>query len=161
MQIVKDKVVEFHYQLRDIEADIIVERSYGGDPVACLIGHRNIIDGLEQAMLGKSAGDRLTVALQPEQAYGTRKEGSKQRIPIKHLMTKGKLKPGMVVHVQTDQGARQVVVEKVGKFNVDVDTNHPLAGKALEFDIEIIDVRDATAEEISHRHAHGAGGHHH
>ena len=67
----------------------------------------------------------------------------------------------MVVGVQTGQGARQVTVLKVGKFNVDVDTNHPLAGRALTFAIEVLEVRTASEEEIAHGHAHGDGGHHH
>ncbi|WP_369821112.1 peptidylprolyl isomerase, partial [Oleiphilus sp. HI0067] len=88
-----------------------------------------------------------------------------QRVLIKHLMGDKKqlarLKPGMTVGINTEQGARQATVVKAGKFNVDVDTNHPLAGKDLTFDIEIISIREATKEEISHGHAHGVGGHHH
>tara|TARA_B110001469_G_C9451304_1_gene227944 strand:- start:400 stop:630 length:231 start_codon:yes stop_codon:yes gene_type:complete len=75
----------------------------------------------------------------------------------------GKVKPkvGMAVSIQTDGGIRQGVVIKIGKFNVDLDTNHPLAGKTVIFDIEIVDVREATQEEIDHGHAHGIGGHQH
>lgn len=160
MQIEKNKVISFHYRLTDEEGTEI-ENSYDGDPVAYLHGYRNIIQGLEQAMAGKQSGESFTTTVEPELGYGLRKESSVQRIPIKHLMTKGKLKPGMVVAVQTEHGARQVTVVKVGKFNVDVDTNHPFAGKVLNFAVEILDVRDASAEEIAHGHAHGVGGHHH
>ena len=113
--------------------------------------------------MGKRVGDIFTAEVSAEKAYGLRKENSEQRVPIKHLYVKKnvKLKPGMVVNVETDQGARQVTVIKAGKFNVDVDTNHPLAGKNLCFDVEIVDIRDATEEEIAHKHAHGVGGHHH
>jgi len=84
-----------------------------------------------------------------------------QRVPLKHLRARGRLRPGMVAAVETEHGARQVTVVKVGKFNADVDTNHPLAGRTLSFDIEVLEVRAASEEEIAHGHAHGAGGHHH
>ena len=75
--------------------------------------------------------------------------------------SKAKLKPGMIVSINTEEGDKQVMVIKAGKFNVDVDTNHPLAGKTLTFDVDVQGVRDATGDEISHGHAHGVGGHHH
>lgn len=160
MLIEQNKVVLFHYRLSDEQGEAI-ENSYDGDPVAYLHGHRNIIQGLEQAMLGKQAGDSFETTVPPEMGYGLHKENHGQRIPIKHLLTKGRLKPGMIVSVQTEHGPRQVTVVKVGKFNVDVDTNHPFAGKVLHFAVEIVDVRDASKEEIAHGHAHGVGGHHH
>ena len=160
MQIEKNKVVNFHYRLSD-ESGTEIENSYDGDPVAYLHGHRNIIQGLEQAMVGKQAGDSFEISVSPELGYGLRKENQQQRVPIKHLLTRGKLKPGMMVSVQTEHGPRQVTVVKVGKFNVDVDTNHPFAGKVLNFAVEVLEVRDASAEEVSHGHAHGKGGHHH
>lgn len=166
MKIDNKKAVQFHYTLRDESAgnvELESSKTQGGDPVAYLHGYGNIIDGLEEAMAGKQAGDTFSVSIPAEKAYGERNEGSVQRIPVKHLLVKPgtKLKPGMVVHVQTEHGARQVVVIKAGQFNVDVDTNHPLAGKQLGFDIEIVDVRDASEEEIAHGHVHGVGGHHH
>lgn len=82
-------------------------------------------------------------------------------MPIKHLATQGKLVPGQVVAVRTDKGLRRVVVQKVGKFNVDVDLNHPLAGKTLVYEVEVVAVRDASAEELAHGHVHGVGGHQH
>lgn len=110
-------------------------------------------------------GDTLHLTLTPEQAYGEHKEGQQQRVPIKHLqgLPKGvrNWKPGMVAVVQTDQGMRQVTVVKPGLKMVLVDTNHPLAGKTLTYDIEVVSVRPATDEEIAHGHAHGVGGHHH
>jgi FKBP-type peptidyl-prolyl cis-trans isomerase SlyD len=112
-------------------------------------------------MEGKVAGDIFSVTVPPEEAYGMRQEGAAQRVPIKHLQGARKWRPGMIAHVQTDQGMKQVQVVKVGRFMADVDTNHPLAGKTLTFDIEVVDVREATAEEIAHGHAHGVGGHHH
>lgn len=129
--------------------------------MAYLHGANNLFAKMENEMQGKTAGDILVVTLAPEDAYGLRLDNSIQRISRKHIVSKGKLSPGMNITVNTDQGHRQVVVSKAGKFVVDVDTNHPMAGKTLTFEIEIIDVREASAEELTHGHAHGAGGHHH
>ena len=112
-------------------------------------------------MAGKQAGDCFSVTLKPDQAYGYRREDAVQRIPIKQLSRRKNLKPGAVVTVQTSQGPLDVTVIKAGKFMVDVDANHPLAGRTLTFDIDIVEVRDATEEELAHGHAHGDGGHHH
>ena len=162
MKISSDKIVTFHYRLSD-EEGVLLEESHGGDPTAYLHGHRNVIRGLEDAMEGKSIGDVFTATIEPIMAYGLRREDSHQRVPIKHLLTKAKakVKPGMTVSVQTEQGVKEMVVIKAGKFNVDLDTNHPLAGKTLTFEISILDIRESTSEERSHGHAHGVGGHHH
>ncbi len=124
-----------------------------------------MLAALEEALEGKQAGDKTTISLTPEQGCVVRQEGAVQRIPIKHLhgheKLKNKLKPGMKVAVNTQHGPWDAVVLKVGKFNVDIDSNHPLAGKNLDFELEVVEVRDATAEELAHGHAHGVGGHHH
>ena len=160
MSISKDKVVQFYYTLKD-EAGQTLESNVGADPVAYLHGHKNMMPGVEKALEGRNAGEEFSVTLPPEETYGLRKGDSEQRVPTKHLMGAKKWKPGMMAVVQTEQGQRQVTVVKVGKFMVTVDTNHPMAGKTLTFDLIIADVRDATAEEIAHGHAHGIGGHHH
>lgn len=164
MIIDKDKVVSFHYRLTE-ENGQEIENSYDGEPVLFLQGHKNIVAGLEKAMEGKQAGDKFSATVAPAEGYGERNEANQQRIPIKHLhgdkKSKAKLRPGMVVSVETEQGPRQVTVVKAGKFNVDVDSNHPLAGRTLVFEVEVVDVREATAEETSHGHAHGVGGHQH
>lgn len=164
MQITTDKVVSFHYKLNDADGSLL-ESSESAEPTLYLHGHSNILMSLEDALEGKSIGDKVTVTLTPEQGYGERREGATQRIPIKHLHNhaalKNKLKPGVKVVVNTQHGPWEAIVLKVGKFNVDIDSNHPLAGKTLTFDIEIADIRDATQEELAHGHAHGAGGHHH
>ncbi len=164
MNIAADTVVSFHYRLQD-EAGEELENSHDSTPTLYLHGHDGIIAGLEKALEGKAAGDSVNLTLAPQDAYGLRVENSEQRVPIKHLVldakTKRNLKKGMVVAVQTEHGSRPMVVLKAGKFNVDLDTNHPLAGRTLTFDIEIVDVREATPEELSHGHAHGVGGHQH
>ncbi|HBM22292.1 MAG TPA: peptidylprolyl isomerase, partial [Alcanivorax sp.] len=97
----------------------------------------------------------------PEQAYGRRDESLRQRLSAKYLKHAGKLKPGKIVRVQTEQGPRMVTVLKVGLKTVDVDANHPFAGRPLRFELEVIDVRDADADEKAHGHVHGPGGHAH
>ena len=160
MHVSKDKVVAFHYRL--YEGDEMLENSWAeNQQVLYLHGHRNMLAALEEAMEGKKAGDTFDITLPPEKAYGPRKEAALERVPIKHLVSKNKPTPGAVVQVNTHHGPREVVVVKAGRFNVDVDTNHPLAGKTLKFEVEIGEVRDASAEELSHGHAHGAGGHQH
>ncbi len=160
MQIEKDKVASFHYTLTEPGHDFS-EDSRADEPVAYLHGHDNILAGLEAALLGKAAGDKASVTLPPEQAYGLRNPQLQQRLSIKHLKFVGKLKAGDIAWIETEEGPRQVTVVKPGKFMAEVDTNHPLAGKTLTFDVDIISVRDATEEEVAHGHAHGEGGHHH
>jgi FKBP-type peptidyl-prolyl cis-trans isomerase SlyD len=155
-----DKVVTFHYSLRDSEESFI-ESSEGKEPVVYMHGHNNIVPGLEEQMAGKQSGAKFTASVAPEKAYGLRDPNAVQRVPIKHLATRGRLVPGQMVAVNTREGARHALVLKVGHFNVDLDLNHPLAGRTLVFDIEIVDVRDATAEELAHGHAHGPHGHDH
>jgi FKBP-type peptidyl-prolyl cis-trans isomerase SlyD len=160
LKIGADSVVTFHYTLKDGDgADI--ESSAGKDPVIYMHGHANIVPGLEQEMFGRQRGDTFSATVAPEQAYGLHDPNGVQRVPIKHLATRGKIVPGQMVAVNTRQGIRHARAVKVGHFNVDLDVNHPLAGKTLVFDIEIVDVRAATKEELEHGHAHGPGGHGH
>ena len=160
MQIGPETVVTFHYTLRD-ESGAQLETSRGGDPAAYLHGADNIIPGLESAMTGRISGDSFTTTVNPEDAYGVRNAESVQRVPVKHLVYRGKLEAGDVVQLSTNHGMRAVTVVKAGRHSADVDTNHPLAGQTLVFDIEIVDARPATAEELAHGHVHGVGGHHH
>jgi FKBP-type peptidyl-prolyl cis-trans isomerase SlyD len=160
LNIEADTVVSFHYTLRD-DSGKELETSRGTQPSAFLVAHNNILPGLEAAMAGKSAGDVFTVELAAQDAYGLRDPDKTQRVPAKHLAFKGKLRAGAVVQLNTSEGMRPVTVLKAGRHSADIDTNHPLAGQALAFDIEIVEVRAASAEELAHGHAHGPGGHHH
>jgi FKBP-type peptidyl-prolyl cis-trans isomerase SlyD len=160
VQIGPETVVGFHYTLRD-ESGTELENSHDSEPTAYLHGANNIIPGLESAMTDKAAGDAFTATIEPAEGYGLRNPEKVQRVPIKHLVFKGKLRVGAVVQLNTAEGTRAVTVNKAGRHSADIDTNHPLAGKTLSFEIEIIEVRAATAEELAHGHAHGAGGHHH
>jgi FKBP-type peptidyl-prolyl cis-trans isomerase SlyD len=160
VQIGPKTVVTFHYTLRD-ESGTELENSAAGEPVAYLTGANNIIPGLESAMTDKAAGDTFTATVEPADGYGLHNPEKAQRVPMKHLVFKGKLRAGDVVQLNTGEGMRTVTVTKAGRHSADIDTNHPLAGQTLSFEIEVVEVREATAEELSHGHAHGAGGHHH
>lgn len=160
MEISLNTVIRFHYRLSD-EDGAFSETSRDADPVVYLHGHGGVVRGLEQAMRGRKAGDSFSVTVTPEQGYGERDPEAMKRVPIKHLVRPGKLAAGKAVLVNGKDGHLQATVLKVGRFNVDLDFNHPLAGKTLLFEIDVVDVREATAEEISHGHAHGPGGAHH
>ena len=160
----KNSVVSFHYRLSENEQAL--ENSYDGKPMLALVGHNNLIPGLDAALIGKQQGDKFDITVPPEDAYGPHVEREPMRVPIKHLLfnkkqKSKKIKKGQVVYMNTEQGEKSAVVVKVGKFNVDVDTNHPFAGKTLDFAIEILEVREASENEIQHGHAHGVGGHEH
>jgi FKBP-type peptidyl-prolyl cis-trans isomerase SlyD len=157
MTIQDKQVVSFHYTLSNQDGEQM-ETTRNKEPMTYLHGAQNIIPGLENAMAGRSVGDEFQVTLEPADAYGEKKEANIQRISSKHFRFPKKLKPGQIVGLQTRKGPVQVTIVKVGRFNVDVDSNHPLAGQALIFDVEISAVRDATEEEMSHGHAHGLGG---
>lgn len=160
MIIERDRVVSFHYTLRE-QGGELTETSIGGEPLTMLFGHGNVIAGVENALAGRLAGDQFTVQVAPEDGYGERREGSVRRVPKKHVPNPKGLKPGDRTTLTTEQGQHDVTVVKVGRTVVDVDLNHPLAGRTLSFDIEVIDVRAADAQEIAHGHAHGPGGHGH
>lgn len=160
MNIADHTVAVFHYTLRNAQGDEL-ESSRGGDPSAYLHGAGNIIPGLEAALAGREAGDTFSVTLEPDRAYGPRREDRVQKVPVKHLLARGRLRAGDVAQLNTSDGPVPVTVTKLGRHSVTVDTNHPLAGQALTFDIEVLEVREASPEERDHGHAHGPGGHHH
>ena len=157
MLIADKKVASFHYTLSNEQGERI-ETSRERQPMSYLHGARNIIPGLEKALAGKAAGEQFQVTIPPEEAYGERRADQVQRVPAKHFRDARQLKPGRLVSIQTRRGPVQANVVKVGRFNIDVDTNHPLAGQTLTFDVEVIEVRDATGAEIEHGHVHGPGG---
>ncbi|WP_107851233.1 FKBP-type peptidyl-prolyl cis-trans isomerase [Oceanimonas marisflavi] len=160
MQIANDTVVQFNYTLKDEQGEVM-DTNEGKAPLAYLHGHDNMLEGLEKALDGKNEGDSFSVTLAPADAYGERDESLIQRVSIRHLQGAKRWEPGMVAMVHTENGPRQVVVVKVGRFMADVDLNHLLAGRTLTFDLEVVSVRAATGEELEHGHAHGEGGHQH
>lgn len=160
MSITQDQVVSIHYTLRD-DAGEVIDASAAGAPLAYLHGHGNLIPGLERKLTGKSAGDRLQVKIAARDGYGEYDSALVQRVPRRALKGVPNLNVGMRLQTQGVHGARAVTVTQVVGDMVTLDGNHPLAGKNLNFEVEIAAVREATAEELTHGHVHGPGGHHH
>jgi FKBP-type peptidyl-prolyl cis-trans isomerase SlyD len=168
MQISKGTVVQFHYRIKDLDGKEL-ESNFGELAVAYLHGYNNMMPGIEKSLESMSKSDLLEVELEAAETYGEIQTNSEQRIAVKHLIgsekngsvKKPKWKAGMIAVVNSEQGQREVTILKAGKFMVTIDTNHPLAGKTLQFELQVEHVRAATDEEIEHGHAHGDGGHHH
>jgi FKBP-type peptidyl-prolyl cis-trans isomerase SlyD len=161
MQVAQDKVVLIRYTLKN-DAGEVLDSSDGGAPLAYLHGQGNIVAGLETALGGKQAGDKLSVRVVAADGYGVRDASLVQQVPRRSFGGVSNIKTGMQFHVQTAQGQKRVVtVTRIKGDMVTVDGNHPLAGENLNFDVEVTEVRDATAEELEHGHVHGTGGHHH
>lgn len=160
MLIADRAVVCIHYTLTNDKGEVL-DSSEGREPLAYLHGQGNIIAGLESALLGKTAGDKLQVRIEPAQGYGVRDERMVQQVPRRAFQGVKDLKVGMRFQSQGPEGPASVVVTRVAGDMVTVDGNHPLAGEHLNFAVEITEVREASAEELSHGHVHGPGGHHH
>ncbi|MDH5301847.1 MAG: peptidylprolyl isomerase [Gammaproteobacteria bacterium] len=160
MQVAENKVVLFHYTLTN-DAGETLDSSVGGDPLAYLHGFGNIIPGLEAALAGKTAGDKLNVRIEPENAYGVRQDALVQEIPLEFIQGIDNLEIGMQLQAQSEQGVQVFTIIALDDQNATLDGNHPLAGVHLTFDVEIAEVRDASGEELAHGHVHGVGGHHH
>lgn len=156
MQITKNTVAAIHYTLRDNEGQVL-DSSSGRDPLYYLHGAGNLIAGMEEGLEGKTPGDKFSLKITPEKGYGEVDPQMIQQVP-RSAFGSQEVKPGM--KFSTNQGG-VVTVTEVGLENVTVDANHPLAGIELNFDVEIMEVRSATPEELTHGHVHGPGGHHH
>ena len=154
--IAKNSAVSFNYTLKDAEGNVIDQSQ--GEPLAYLHGHNNIIPGLEAQLEGKSAGEKLKAVVEPAQAYGEYQEQAVQEVPRENFQGVEDIQPGMQFQSQAGGQVMLVTVKDVQDDVVIVDANHPLAGKTLTFDVEIVEVRAATEDELSHGHIHGAGG---
>jgi FKBP-type peptidyl-prolyl cis-trans isomerase SlyD len=159
MQISDQKAVTIHYTLKN-EAGEALDSSRGRDPLNYLQGAGNIVPGLEKALAGKSTGDTVRVTLAPEEAYGQRDEKEIRNVPLRKISADGKLGPGARCRIQTSEGFQLGIVTALRGDYATVDLNHPLAGMRLDFEVEVLAVRDATSEELTHGHVHGPGGHH-
>ncbi len=160
MNITKDKVVSIDYTLTNDQGEIL-DSSSGREPLAYIHGIGNLIPGLEKELEGKVQGDKLVAHIQPEEAYGIRSEELVQDVPLSNFQNPEDVKVGAQFQIQNGEHVHIATVTKVGESSATVDMNHPLADETLHFDVEIMDVRDATSEELEHGHVHGAGGHHH
>jgi FKBP-type peptidyl-prolyl cis-trans isomerase SlyD len=159
MQIKENSVVSFHYTLTGKDGQVI-DSSEGNQPLTYLHGVGQIVPGLENALLGKLAGYKMDVEVSAEEGYGEHHEFMVQQVPREAFQGVDDIEPGMQFQAQTPQGAMTVTVTAADETTVTVDGNHPLAGQPLFFAVEIVSVRDASEEEITHGHVHGEGGHH-
>lgn len=154
MQIAKDKVVAIDYTLKDDDGSVL-DTSEGKQPLAYLHGNGNIIPGLEKALEGKSAGEELSVRIEPAEAYGERRDELTQVVPREMFQGVDNLEVGMQFQAGGGDGSGQIVtIAAIEDEQVTVDANHPMAGVALNFDVKVVEVRNATDEEVEHGHAH-------
>ncbi len=160
MKIAENSVATIDYTLKDDE-DVVIDQSSDGN-FAYLHNGQNIIPGLEAALLGKAAGDKVEVTVEPAQAYGEKDLAQIQRVPRDMFPAEADIQPGMQFQGESPDGQMSVVtVSDIDGDEVVVDGNHPLAGLTLHFDVSVVDVREASAEELEHGHVHGPGGHAH
>lgn len=158
--IAKDSVVLIHYTLKNNQGEVL-DSSSGSDPLAYLHGHGNIIPGLESQLVGKNVGDKLSTKIAPADGYGEHDAQMIQQVPKEAFQGAPEITVGMQFQAEGPDGAQMVTVTAVEAETVTVDGNHPLAGQDLNFDVEIMEIREASAEELSHGHVHGPGGHDH
>lgn len=152
----QDKAVTIHYVVKNAEG-VTIDQSSEERPLAFIFGRGMLIPGLENVLNGKAAGDELSAEIPAADAYGERHDGLVQTVP-RNLFGEQEVNPGMQFRATTDHGEQSVMVIEVTDETVTVDGNHPLAGVDLSFDVKVVDVRDATEEELSHGHVHGPGG---
>jgi FKBP-type peptidyl-prolyl cis-trans isomerase SlyD len=153
MKVQKNTVVTIDYTLRDDNGNIL-DSSRGRTPLKYLHGNGALIPGLEKALEGKEPGESFSITISPEEGYGYKDEGLIQEVPKDLFDDSNGLEVGMQFQAQTEQGMYILTIVEIKDNTVVVDGNHPLAGQNLNFDISILDVRNATAEELAHGHAH-------
>jgi FKBP-type peptidyl-prolyl cis-trans isomerase SlyD len=156
MQITKHKVAAIHYTLTDNDGNIL-DSSAGREPLSYIHGIGNLIPGMEEGLEGKTQGEKFNIKVSPEKGYGVKSNDLLQEVP-KSAFGDQKVEVGM--QFQTNRGG-VVTVTKVGLETITVDANHPLAGVELNFDVEVLEIRNATEDELAHGHVHGPGGHQH
>ena len=145
MAIEANQIVSIEYEVRD--GDTIVDSNVGGAPLVFMFGKGQIIPGLENGIVDMNIGEKGEVLVQPEDAYGEFNEDAKQEVP-KDQFAGIDLEIGMTLYGQgEDGGTVQVTVQEIGEENIIIDFNHPLAGKALMFNVTVNNIRDASAEE--------------
>ena len=160
MNIEDKRVVTLAYTLKDNDHNLIDQSDDGS--FCYLHGASNIIPGLENALTGKVSGDEFSISIAPEEAYGVRVDEKIQTVPREMFPPDQDIEPGMQFHAQSPDGVPLVVtIAKVEQESIVVDGNHPLAGVQLNFEVRVMDVREATSEEIDHGHVHGPEGHQH
>ena len=152
-KIENNKVVRVHYTGTLPDTGEVFDSSEGREALTFLVGHKQMIPGFERELMGKELGEKVEFTLSPEDAYGEHNPDAVQKVPLDMF---GNIKPEVGTTLMSDMGPFRVT--EVGEELITVDFNHALAGKSLTFNVEVVEVRDATEEEISHGHAHGPGG---
>ncbi|WP_286009895.1 FKBP-type peptidyl-prolyl cis-trans isomerase [Larsenimonas salina] len=160
MEIAQNTVVAFHYTLKNDSGEVL-DSSEGREPLTYLHGAGNIVPGLEKEMAGKTEGEKFEVRVDSTEGYGEVQPALVQEVPRDAFQGVDNVEPGMQFQAQTEGGPLLVTVKDVQGDTVTVDGNHPLAGEALNFDVSIQEVREASAEEVEHGHVHGEDGHEH
>jgi len=160
MQIAKHKVALLEYTLTNDSGEIM-DTSEGDEPLAYIQGIGNLVPGLEEELEGKSQDDELKVTVPPEKGYGVRDDSLVQVVDRSVFQGVDELQVGMHFQARGDDDTHMIWVTEINGDEVTIDGNHPLAGETLTFDLKVVEVRDATEEELDHGHVHGPGGHHH
>ena len=156
----ENTVVSVHYRGTLTKNGEEFDNSDGKDPLTFMVGFRQMIPGFEAALMGKTAGDHVKFDLTSDQAYGERDPEAVQVVPLEQLPDG--VKAGDQLAAQTPDGhVIPLSVTNVSEESATLDMNHELAGEDLTFEVEVIEVREATEEEVSHGHVHGPGGHDH
>lgn len=159
MKISDKMAVSIHYTLTNSAGEKL-DSSRGEEPMVYLQGYGQIITGLENALKGKGIGDKFNTTIAPADAYGELREDMLKVVPMSMFEGMDKVEVGMQFHADANQGVDVVTVTKIDGDQVTIDGNHPMAGEALTFDVEVMDIRPATADELSHQHIHGEGCNH-
>jgi FKBP-type peptidyl-prolyl cis-trans isomerase SlyD len=154
MNIAKDRVVSINYTLTNDQSQIL--DATGVEPFSYLHGHRNIIPGLEKALDGKSPGESFKIHIPAAEAYGERSEKLVTRVPLDRFSGVDSVREGMQFHAETPDGDIQIVtVTAVEDNDVTIDGNHPMAGQDLNFDVSVVDIREASEEELQQGRVRG------
>jgi len=160
MQIEDKKIVVINYTLTMDDGEVLDQSNDGS--FAYLHGAENIVQGLEKALLGKKVGDKATVKVTPDEGYGERNEEMIQVVGKDMFESDAELEVGTQFHAEGPEGHPiMITVSAIDGDDVTIDGNHRLAGVNLNFDVMVVDIKDASEEEISHGHVHGPDGHHH
>lgn len=160
MTINNDKVVQMHYELKNDKGEIL-DSSKGREPLTYLHGKGNIIPGLEKQMVDKKVGDKLDATVGPEEGYGIKDDQRIIKVEKSKFQGDEELAVGMQIQLEANGQPQVGFVANIDGEEVTLDLNHPLAGETLHFAVEVVDIRDASTEELAHGHVHGAGGHQH
>ncbi|RXJ73586.1 peptidylprolyl isomerase [Veronia nyctiphanis] len=149
----KDKVVIIEYTVKDLNG-VLINATESDEPLAFIFGAGHVIPGLEKCLDGKDSGEEFEVKLEAEEAYGPRNDSLVQEVERAAFQGVDNIEPGMIFTASGPKGEIQVTVVSADDEKVRVDGNHPLAGKGLHFVGKVLEVRDATEEELSHGHVH-------